>query len=55
MGIKQETTFSFGVAVASYIPSGLIQTFGKGGSKSEHPFTELLKGTPAQIFNDILA
>ena len=32
---------------------GWIQTFGKrGGSKSEHPVTELLKGTPVQIFND---
>ena len=33
---------------------GRIQTFGKGGSKSEYPFIELLKGTPFQIFNDAM-
>jgi len=31
----------------------LLERMARGLSKSEHPFIELWKGTPAQIFNDV--
>ena len=33
---------------------GADPDFWKGRSKSKHPFTELLNGTPVQIFSDAL-